>query len=179
MNSDEYVIDQQNASYKWDTIPLRKLERFVFKLQKRIYRATKCNDIKKVHKLQRLLLNSMSAKLLAVIRVTQDNMGKKTAGIDGKANLNKEERLQLAYSLDIREKAKPSRRIWIPKPGKTEERSLGIPTISDRVKETLMKMAIEPELEAKFEPNTYGFRPGRSCHDAIEAIFDALNGSVK
>ncbi|MFU7500588.1 MAG: reverse transcriptase N-terminal domain-containing protein, partial [Candidatus Tisiphia sp.] len=119
MNSDEYVIDQQNARYKWDTTPWRKLERFVFKLQKRIYRATKCNDIKKVHKLQILLLNSMSAKLLAVRRVTQDNRGKKTAGIDGKANLNKEERLQLAYSLNIREKAKPSRRIWIPKPGKT------------------------------------------------------------
>ncbi|WP_220468241.1 reverse transcriptase domain-containing protein [Wolbachia pipientis] len=178
MNSNKYVIDQQNVRYKWRTIPWRKLEKFVFKLQKRIYQAAKCNDIKKVHKLQRLLLNSMSAKLLAVRKVTQDNRGKKTAGIDGKANLNQEERLQLAYSLDIREKAKPSRRIWIPKPGKTEKRPLGIPTISERAKETLMRMAIEPEWEAKFEPNTYGFRPGRSCHDAIEAIFIALGGKT-
>ncbi|NSX83901.1 hypothetical protein GOM44_07080 [Wolbachia endosymbiont of Atemnus politus] len=171
-------MDQQNVRYKWHTIPWRKLEKFVFKLQKRIYQAAKCKDIKKVHKLQRLLLNSMSAKLLAVRKVTQDNRGKKTAGIDGKSNLNQDERLQLAYSLDIREKAKPSRRIWIPKPGKAEKRPLGIPTISERAKETLMKMAIEPEWEAKFEPNTYGFRPGRSCHDAIEAIFNALGGKT-
>ncbi|WP_224721473.1 group II intron reverse transcriptase/maturase [Candidatus Wolbachia massiliensis] len=174
MNNNEYVIDQRNVRYKWNTIPWRKLERFVFKLQKRIYQAVKCNDIVKVHKLQRLLLNSMSAKLLAVRKVTQDNRGKKTAGIDGKANLNQEERLQLAYSLDVKEKAKPSRRIWIPKPKKTEKRPIGIPTISERAKETLMKMALEPEWEAKFEPNIYGFRPGRSCHDAIEAIFDTL-----
>lgn len=74
---------------------------------------------------------------------------------------------------DIREKANPSRRIWIPKPGKNEIRPLGIPTITDRAKQTLVKSALEPEREAKFEPNTYGFRLGRSCHDAIRAIFIA------
>lgn len=178
VNSNEYVIDQQNVRYKWNTIPWRKLEKFVFKLQKRIYQAAKCNDIKKVHKLQRLLLNSISAKLLAVRKVTQDNRGKKTAGIDGKANLNQEERLQLAYSLNIREKAEPSRRIWIPKLGKSEKRPLGIPNISERAKETLIKMVLEPEWEAKFEPNTYGFRLGRSCQDAIAAIFNALVGKT-
>ncbi len=83
--------------------------------------------------------------------------------------------MQLANSLNIREKAKPSRRVWIPKSVKpTEYRPLGIPTIADRAKQTLVKMALEPEWEAKFEPNTYGFRPGRSCHDSIRAIFDAL-----
>lgn len=172
-------MDQHKVGYKWNAIPWRKLDKLVFKLQKRIYQAEKCNDIKKVHKLQRLLLNSRSPKMLAVRRVTQDNRGKKTAGIDGKENLNQKERIQLAYSLDIREKAKPSRRIWIPKPGnKNEQRPLSIPIISDRAKETLMKMALEPEWEAKFEPNTYGFRPGRSCHDAIEAIFSALKGKT-
>ncbi|WP_342276789.1 reverse transcriptase N-terminal domain-containing protein [Spiroplasma endosymbiont of Nebria brevicollis] len=110
------------------------MEKNVFKLQKRIYQAEKCKNINKVHKLQRLLLNSISAKLLAVRKVTQDNKGKKTAGIDGKANLNQKERLQLAYSLNIREKAKPTRRVWIPKPDKTGKRPLGIPTITDRVK---------------------------------------------
>lgn len=85
--------------------------------------------------------------------------------------------MQLAYSLDIREKAKPSRRVWIPKPGRrSEHRPLGIPTIADRAKQTLVKMVIEPEWEAKFEPNTYGFRPGRSCQDAIAAIFTHLEG---
>ncbi|WP_395460208.1 group II intron reverse transcriptase/maturase [Wolbachia endosymbiont (group B) of Myelois circumvoluta] len=174
VNSSEYVMSQQNVRYEWNEIPWRKLEKSSFKLQKRIYRASECNDIKKMHNLQRLLLKSTSAKTLAVRKVTQDNRGKKTAGIDGKSNLNKKERLLLANSLDIREKAKSSRRIWIPKPGKTEKRPLGIPTIADRAKQTLVKMVLEPEWEAKFEPNTYGFRPGRSCQDARAAIFIAL-----
>ena len=164
MSSSRNVKNQLKARYEWNNIPWRKLERNVFKLQKRIYRASKRNDIKGTHNLQRLLLKSTSAKLLAVRRVTQDNRGKRTAGIDGKANLNQEERLQLARSLDIREKAGPSRRVWIPKPGKTEKRPLGIPKINDRAKQTLLTMAIEPEWEARFAPNTYGFRPGRSCH---------------
>ncbi|MFP3023869.1 MAG: group II intron reverse transcriptase/maturase [Wolbachia sp.] len=175
MSSSEYVMSQQKVRYKWNEIPWRKLEKSSFKLQKRIYQASKCNDIKKMHKLQRLLLKSTSARTLAVRRVTQDNRGKKTAGIDGKASLSQEERMQLAYSMDLKEKAKPSRRVWIPKPGKpSERRPLGIPTISCRAKQTLVKMALEPEWEAKFEPNTYGFRPGRSCHDAMKAIFYAL-----
>ena len=60
------------------------------------------------------------------------------------------------------------RRIWIPKPGKSEKRPLGIHTMADRVKQALVKLALEPEWEAKFAPNTYGFRPARSCHDAID-----------
>ncbi len=174
MNSSEYVMSQQKVRYEWNEVPWRKLEKSSFKLQKRIYRASKCNDIKKMHDLQRLLQKSTSARMIAVRKVTQDNRGKRTAGIDGKANLNQKERLQLAKSLDIRERAKPSRRIWIPKLGKSEKRPLGIPTITDRAKQTLVKMMLEPEWEAKFEPNIYGFRPGRSCHDAIEAIFQAL-----
>ncbi len=111
VNSSEYVMDQQKARYEWNGIPWRKLKKSSFKLQKRIYQASKCNDIKKMHNLQKLLLKSTSAKTLAVRKVTQDNRGKKTAGIDGKANLNQKERLQLSYSLDIKEKAKPSRRV--------------------------------------------------------------------
>ncbi len=175
MSSSEYVMSQQKVRYKWNEILWRKLEKSSFKLQKRIYQASKCNDIRKMHKLQRLLLKSTSARTLAVRRVTQDNRGKKTAGIDGKASLSQVERMQLAYSMDLKEKAKPSRRVWIPKPGKPlERRPLGIPTISCRAKQTLVKMALEPEWEAKFEPNIYGFRPGRSCHDAMKAIFYAL-----
>ncbi|BFD47878.1 MAG: group II intron reverse transcriptase/maturase [Wolbachia endosymbiont of Sergentomyia squamirostris] len=176
MSSSEYVMSQQNVRYEWNEISWRKLEKSSFKLQKRIYQASKCNDIKKMHNLQRLLLKSTSARMLAVRRVTQDNRGKKTAGIDGKANLDQKERMQLANSMDLRGRAKPSRRVWIPKPGKPlERRPLGIPTISYRAKQALVKMALEPEWEAKFEPNTYGFRPGRSCHDAMKAIFNALS----
>ncbi|WP_438456525.1 reverse transcriptase N-terminal domain-containing protein [Wolbachia endosymbiont of Kerria lacca] len=140
MNSSKYVMSQQDVRYEWNEIPWRKLEKSSFKLQKRIYRASQCNDIRKMHNLQRLLLKSTSAKMLAVRRITQDNRGKKTAGIDGKSNLNKKERLLLANSLNIREKAKPSRRMWIPKSGRSSEhRPLGIPTISCRARQTLVK----------------------------------------
>ena len=74
---------------------------------------------------------------------------------------------------------KPIRRVNIPKPGTTETRPLGIPTINDRATQTLVKLALEPEWEALFEPNSYGFRPGRSCHDAIGAIFNSISSKSK
>ena len=126
-------------------------------------------------RLQKLLLKSKSAKLLAVRRVTQVNKGKKTAGVDGVKSLSPTQRLKLANELNLNEKSKPVRRIWIPKPGKSEKRPLGIPTMADRAKQALVKLVLEPEWEAKFAPNTYGFRPARSCHDAIEAIYIAIN----
>lgn len=76
----------------------------------------------------------------------------------------------MASELVIDGKAAPIRRVWIPKPGRVEKRPLGIPTIKDRAKQMLVLMALEPEWEAQFEPNSYGFRPGRSCQDAVEAI---------
>ena len=118
------------ARYKWNEIPWRKLEVSVFKLQKRIYQASISGDVKRVHQLQRLLLKSESTKLLAVRRVTQENQGRKTAGVDGIAELKPKERLQLAGILKLREKSDPVRRVWIPKPGKTEKRGLGIPTVT-------------------------------------------------
>jgi RNA-directed DNA polymerase len=175
MSSSLNVMNQSKARYKWNEIQWRKLEISNFKLQKRIYRASLRGDVKLVRKLQKLLLKSRAAKLLAVRRVTQDNQGKKTPGIDGVAKLNTTERLRLAETLKLGEKCKPVRRVWIPKPGKAEKRGLGIPTMATRAEQTLTKMALEPEWEAKFGPNSYGFRPGRSCHDAREAIFQALS----
>ncbi|WP_276733795.1 group II intron reverse transcriptase/maturase [Bacillus sp. (in: firmicutes)] len=159
---------------EWNTCPWRKLERKVFKLQKRIFRASGRGDVKAVRRLQKTLMKSRSARCLAVRKVTQDNQGKKTAGIDGKKSLSPKQRLELASILKISSKAQPTRRVWIPKPGKKEKRPLGIPTIYDRALQTLVKLALEPEWEANFEPNSYGFRPGRSCHDAIAAIFSAI-----
>lgn len=160
--------------YEWNTIAFPKVERNVFKLQKRIYQASQRGDVKLLHRLQKLLLKSTSAKLLATRRVTQDNRGRKTAGIDGVAELAPNERLNLAARLNLSGKGKPVRRVWIPKPGKSEKRPLGIPTMEDRAKQALVKMALEPEWEARFEPNSYGFRPGRACHDAIEAIYCSI-----
>ena len=167
------------ATYEWKQIPWRKLEVSVFKLQRRIYKASKAGDVVRVHKLQRLLLKSQAAKLLAVRRVTQDNQGKNTAGIDGVKSLAPQQRLMLTHNLGKLPIGIPTRRVWIPKPGKEENRPLGIPTLHDRALQALVKSALEPEWEAKFEPNSYGFRPGRSVHDAIGAIFTAIRYQPK
>ncbi|MDR1236438.1 MAG: reverse transcriptase N-terminal domain-containing protein, partial [Holosporaceae bacterium] len=153
MNSDKEIMSRSEKTvYKWDEINWRKLERSVFKLQKRIYQASKSGDWKRAKRLQKLLLKSKSAKLLAVKRVTQINKGKKTAGIDGVKSLSPTQRLKLANELNLNKKSKPVRRIWIPKPGKSEKRPLGIPTMADRAKQALVKLTPEPEWEAKFEP---------------------------
>ena len=113
---------------EWETIPWKRVERDVFKLQKRIYQASLQNNRKKVHSLQRLLMKSQSGRLLAVRKVTQDNLGKKTAGIDGVKSLTPKQRLNLSKNLKVQGKASPVRRVEIPKPGTTEKRPLGIPT---------------------------------------------------
>src|SRR5881275_890077 len=101
--------------YGWNTLPWKKLQRAVFKLQRRIYQASRRGDVQAVHKLQRLLVHSWSAKLLAVRRVTQDNRGKRTAGVDGVKSLTPPQRLRLAAALTLSTKARPVRRVWIPK----------------------------------------------------------------
>lgn len=165
--------------YRWDTIRWKRVERVVFKLQKRIYRAQNREDVKRVRKLQRLLMTSWSAKLLAVRRVTQDNRGKNTAGVDGVKSLTPTQRLPLACHLRLSPKAAPVRRVLIPKPGTEEQRPLGIPTLGDRARQSLVKMALEPQWETIFEPNSYGFRPGRSAWDAIGAIYVQINQKPK
>src|SRR5215813_15609532 len=174
VSSSQVVNTSALESNEWAQTPWRKLERYVFHLQKRIYRARQRDDWQTVRGLQRLLRRSRAARTLAVRRVTQDNDGKNTPGVDGVAKLTPKERLEMVQTMNLSDKALPVRRIWIPKPGKTELRPLGIPTMMDRAKQALVKMVLEPEWEAVFEPNSYGFRPGRSCHDAIEQIFIAM-----
>ena len=158
---------QQKLMVEWSDIPWNQIQRITFKLQKRIYRAASRGNDVLARGLQQILLKSWGAKLLAVRQVTQLNRGKKTAGVDGVKAIPPSQRLQLARKLTLNGRAKSVRRVWIPKPGKTEKRPLGIPTIADRAKQALVKMALEPEWEAKFEPTSYGFRPGRSTHDAV------------
>ncbi len=168
-------MSEPTATYEWRQLPWRKLEVGVFKLQRRIYKASQAGDRRRVHRLQRLLVKSRAAKLLAVRRVTQDNQGKHTAGIDGVKSLTPPQRSALAEKLGTFPTGSPARRVWIPKAGTTDLRPLAIPTLSDRAHQALVKQALEPEWEAKFEPNSYGFRPGRSVHDAIGAIFIAIS----
>jgi len=110
-----------------------------------------------------------------VRQVTQLNRGKKTAGVDGKKSLTPVQRLSLVSRLKLSHKARAVRRVWIPKPGRDEKRPLGIPTVEDRARQALVKMALEPYWESKFEETSYGFRPGRSTHDAVARIYLVIN----
>src|SRR5579859_8158805 len=166
------------ASETWNRLPWKKLEKHTFRIQKRIYRASQRGNVRAVHKLQKLLTKSRAARLLAVRRVTQDNQGKKTAGVDGVKSVLPKQRLEMTEQIHPKHwksiKAQPVRRIYIPKPGKAEKRPLGIPVMEMRALQALAKSALEPEWESCFEANSYGFRPGRSCQDAIQAIFLAI-----
>lgn len=161
----------------WDDIDWTESFNKVRTLQSRIFKASLEGDMERAHWLQRLVLRNPHAKLIAVYTVTTLNKGRKTPGIDKQLILTKTEKLDLALHLFLNGKAEPIRRVWIPKPNGTQ-RPLGIPTIRDRAKQCLCKLALEPYWEAKFEPNSYGFRPGRSAQDAIEAIFSQLHHNV-
>src|SRR5436309_13005646 len=118
-------------------------------------------------------MKSEAARLLAVRRVTQENQGKKTAGVDGVKSVQPAERFTMDQQIHPNQwkgrKTRPVRRVWIPKPGKAEKRPLGISVMYERSQQALMKSALEPEWESQFEANSSGFRPGRGPHDAIEA----------
>lgn len=173
------MTESITTSDAWQTIRWPQVQRSVYRLQQRIYRASQQGDTRTVQSLQRLLTTSWSARLLAVRKVTQENLGKKTAGIDGVHSLAPSERLALATDLKLDGKSAPVRRVLIPKPGKSEYRQLGIPTMRERAKQALAKLALEPQWEAQFEPNSYGFRPGRSPHDAIGQVFLCISQNPK
>ena len=163
----------------WKEVDWKLVHKRLSRQQKRVYKASMERNRAKVHALQRRIIGSLDAKLIAVRRVTTENKGRNTAGVDGQRAISNEMKMKLVYKLNLDGKASPIRRTYIPKSGKNESRPLGIPTIEDRAKQMLAKIALEPEWEAVFEPNSYGFRPGRSCHDAIASLFLSLRGKSR
>jgi RNA-directed DNA polymerase len=172
----ELTMRQQEM--QWSDIDWAAVEEAVRRLQGRIFRAAKAGDGARVKNLQKLLVRSRSAKMLAIRQVTQQNKGRKTPGIDGVVCKTPADRVKLLEDgLSLRGyKPQPVRRVYIPKTG-GKLRPLGIPTIKDRAMQALVKMALEPEWEPRFEANSYGFRPGRCTMDAIGAIFNSLKGT--
>lgn len=167
--------------HPWNKLDWAVINATVRRTQRRIYKLSRLdlingnkNNKGRVVWLQRRLVNSLEARLYAVRMVTTENKGKNTPGVDRVLVRTPEAKLELAESLTLDGTANYVRRIWIDKPGKAEKRPLGIPTVRDRAKQALAKMALEPEWEARFEPNSYGFRPGRRTQDATEAIFQCL-----
>jgi RNA-directed DNA polymerase len=170
------IRHSRHTSESWKALPWKKFRRNLFRLQKRVFKAVQVGNKRKARSLQKLILKSTSARFLAIRQVSQLNAGKKTAGIDGKKSLSFEQRFNLEELLKMNSgnwKHQGLREIPIPKKDGTT-RMLKIPTISDRAWQCLAKYALEPAHEATFHARSYGFRTGRSAHDAQKYIFDNL-----
>jgi RNA-directed DNA polymerase len=170
-------MTQSKTSEMWLELPWKKFKKETFRLQRRIFEASRREDWVTTFNLQKLLFSSYSARMIAIQQVTQLNSRKKTAGIDGKTFLTNHERFILERKLYYEAKIwkhQGLKQISITKPN-GRVKMLKIPTISDRAWQGLVKLALEPAHEAWFNKRSYGFRPGRCNHDAQRFLFTNLN----
>jgi len=173
----KYANGQREQLEDWSQVNWRRVRKIVTNLRRRIFRDRKLGQWKQLRRLQKLLIKNYANLLLSVRQITQINSGKNTAGVDGEVVNTPEQRVKLVKSWN-NVKALPTRRVFIPK-ANGKERPLGIPTVRDRVMQNIVKQSLEPEWEAVFEANSYGFRPGRSCQDSIAQCWIKLNASPR
>ncbi|KKL90008.1 hypothetical protein LCGC14_1908990 [marine sediment metagenome] len=170
----KHVCTIQHVQLSWEHINWTQIKHEVENLQQKIFRETQIGNFRTVNQLQKLLVRSFSARRLAVRIITEINQGRNTPGINGKLYKTANEKEKLVESLKFKDYIpNPVRTVWIPKPN-GDKRKLGIPTIRDRVMQSLCLLAMDPEWEAKFEPHSFGFRPGRSALDTVHHIYSTL-----
>ena len=161
---------------------IRNCEGYVFSMQNRLDKAVADNDKKGIRETFDLITKRSDAvKILATWRITQRNQGKYTAGIDGiciPQNESRENQYHIRHlildKIDIDKKPDSIRRVYIPKPN-GKKRPLGIPTIHDRIVQEILRIGLDPIVEYHFNGNSYGFRPKRSCQDAMQHLFFKLS----
>jgi len=174
------VNGPEDVAFDWDAVDWRRHEGNVRRLRQRIFKAAQEGDLATVRNLQKMMLRSWSNTLISVRQATQRNAGRETAGVDVEVALTSQARTELAVQVHADASSwqpRPVKRVYIPKAGaRAKLRPLGIPVIADRCHQGRVRNALEPEWEARFDPKSYGFRPGRGCHDAISAIYIICRG---